>query len=372
MTPQSIALSFYPAVDFELIGTDEALVITSGAVFKTFDGGLNFSLMFTITEYEAFFTIRKNDNNVFFIGGMGYDGGKTSQARSDYWSIIWKSGDGGITWSQKNIGIALTYNSQPTKISTPSSNIVLVGLTQFGETNSLWPAVISFDEGVNWSTFITDSVFGTNNSGALKKSWVMASANYFWMYEQKRMHTLFYSSTDLILTTHDPLVSMYIKDVGNSGMFSSLNKTFLVNGKPYDELLVSEDYGVTWSNNAISEASSLEKIAFSSDGFHGMVTATHKTFSTSDGGSTWTGHTHFDPNWPTVVSISYPVPSVAYRMMLHYSQPNIHYLQKSVNEGASWTYLELPGQNVNVMRFTSASRGYYLAVIISRVPADFI
>ncbi|NPV37406.1 MAG: T9SS type A sorting domain-containing protein [Bacteroidales bacterium] len=357
-TPQTIALSFYPALDFELTGTDVALVITNGAVYKTVDGGLSFSLMYTISEYESFSTIRKKDNNVVFIGGMSYGGKKTGQGRVDSWSVIWKTVNGGITWSQKSLGSDLTYSSQPNKISTLNSGIVLVGLSQLGEEGSLWPAVISFDDGVSWSGFITDSAFNMANFEVLKKAWVMASANYFWTYEQKIMHTLFYSGTYLNLATHDPLVVRRINDIANPGMFSSLNKTFLSVGFYYDQLLVSEDFGVSWNSAAIAEDSFLDRIAFSSDGLHGMVTATHRTYSTSNGGNTWTKHSHFDPQWPSIVSLSYPVPSVAYRLVSDYIDPDIYYLQKSVNEGASWTYLQLPGENIKVMKFTSASRGY--------------
>lgn len=95
----------------------------------------------------------------------------------------------------------------------------------------------------------------------------MASANYFWTYEQKIMHTLFYSGTYLNLATHDPLVVRRINDIANPGMFSSLNKTFLSVGFYYDQLLVSEDFGVSWNSAAIAEDSFLDKLRFHRTGF---------------------------------------------------------------------------------------------------------
>jgi hypothetical protein len=192
-----------------------------------------------------------------------------------------------------------------------------------------------------------------------KKAWGMVSTHYFWTYERKSMHALFYAGTHLVLATHDPLLSVRIKDIGNPGMFSSWDKTFLLNGRWYrDQLLASEDYGVTWSSNAIAEASMLDKIAFSPDGLHGMVTTTHLTLATTDGGNTWQEHSHYDNRWPKVISLCYPSPSTAYRLMSDYSNANIHYLQSSNNQGVSWTDMPLPGQKITVMHFSSATRGY--------------
>lgn len=356
---QSIILPFYPAIDFELTGIDAALVLTTGVIYKTTDGGLSYVAVNTLGEEEAYTTIRKKNNNVIFVGGWAYSGGKISQVGIVSWSTIWKSTDGGDTWNLKNLGTALTSSSQPNKITALNSGIVLVGLSQMGEEGSQWPAVISFDDGVSWAGFITDSAFSMINFDYPKKAWGMVSTHYFWTYERKFMHALFYAGTNLVLATHDPLLSMRIKDIGNPGMFSSWDKTFLLNGRLYrDQLLASEDYGVSWSSNAIAEASLLDKIAFSPDGLHGMVTTTHLTLATNDGGNTWQEHLHYDNRWPRVISLCYPSPSTAYRLMSDYSNANIHYLQSSNNQGMSWTDMLLPGQNITVMHFSSASRGY--------------
>lgn len=362
-TPQIINIPFASPVDFEFLDAQTGVFITDDKIYKTHNGGMDFSLVYTAGGSDHLKVIRRYDSLVLMVGGEFDSKLKAGTEDKTVSSCaVWKSVDGGEAWDFKPLPLSLSQNSSVYKLVFKDANTVVAGLRQKGESSEIWPAAITYNGGNTWDAVQTDAEMALRYSFA-KTCWTMVSANYYWVFETTGFQSLFYFDNSKVLLSKDVLITTNIKDI--SARVYGSRDLFLISEGVYDQMLYSSGnfFGYEWQPvNAPSLAPSghIDRVEFADYSF-GLANSGSGSLSTYSGGNTWMKYEHYDPRLPKLEDLCFPYPTAAYRRLVYQdinTLENKQLLQKSSNQGYSWVDLPTPGENVNKMIFTSAGTGF--------------
>ena len=349
----------FHSMDFQ--DEQQGILISSDKIYRTDDGGSHVVLAHEVEENYGLETTQWVVDDVFYVGGY-YNYHRKGMNSSQYHGMIWKSVDGGISWSSIEIPYAVISDAMVRSIACRDENTILVGMSMVGEENSGWPVVISFDGGLQWNKCTPVPNLTQTNYYPLG-SWVMVSQVRFWAWEYRAYNVLSSSVDGLCFTFNDEIVTRKIVAIAKNEMFAPEAKNFLVNRTMSYDFIESSSDGIHWDtveNTSLHPVGSFHALEFA-DFNHGMAVSSNLTLSTQDGGNTWNKYELSSNYYRTFIDFSYPVYNAAFRLVNFYNTNSgqwVKHLEKTSNYGQEWTSITLPAQDISQTIFRNATIGY--------------
>jgi photosystem II stability/assembly factor-like uncharacterized protein len=331
-----------------------------GEIFKTIDGGQNWTMMYNILNRSL------RDIN-FANDSIGYTVG--------YPSFVGKTTDGGNTWQDiSNIGV---IGGTLTSVSFLNSDTGFVGRTN--TTNAMYKTE---NGGATWS-----QVFGYGGQGCYTIKFLNDTLGYAGAYNSRifrttngganwSQQTSFQTSEEVTsidfadLTHGVAVTSAYVYRTSNGTTWSSpylggpnfLSAAFspsgnIVLGDSYGGLRTASNFGTTYSNsNPQSGLQTFQRIKFA-DAQNGWVMGEGYNFlKTTNGGATWTStNPTYYVDYVNDMAVLSPNKVIIVAGSINNTDSKVI---TTTNGGSTYNEQVLSTNGLNAVSFPSATTGY--------------
>lgn len=358
--PEVITLTMNNVVDFDFSDTQQGMLITNTAFYRTQDEGSTYTMIQEAGTSEYLSQISWAGGQVWYASGYTYT--YAPSAAVSPVARVWKSTDGGFSWNQLSLPFNMVFNSFSHDLQVKDEFTVMLGLYESGEEGTRWPVLVSTNGGLTWNTIqIEPNLLQTQFQ--TKSCWVMISDNKFWALEDKSLWSLSYSFNGTQFFFADDVVTRKIKDIViNAPQLFSGSRLFMINGGVSDFIETTTVYYPwdTVAGTSLFPTGTLDRIAFGSR-LLGIATSPRITLSTFNGGVSWVRFNYNSSLYLTLHDLEFPSPVAAYRRMT-YTDPNTGKLtqlvEKTIDLGQSWTPVSIPDLTIYRMVFVNDQKGF--------------